>query len=75
MGGTRDSIADVWGRRTPYRGEGRWPLRVDERVVETPDHWVRSSLASAGWQPTVSTTAGSDRRDSMGGRPTPAPTG
>ena len=26
---SRDSIADVWGPRTPYVGE--WPERVDER--------------------------------------------
>ncbi len=37
---TRDSIADIWGPRTPYRGE--WPVRVDERTLEEPDQWVQS---------------------------------
>jgi anaerobic selenocysteine-containing dehydrogenase len=45
MSQTRDSIADVWGERTPYRGEGRWPLRVDEHLSEEPDRWVRSCCA------------------------------
>ncbi len=40
MNQTRDSIADVWGERTPY--EGDWPVRVDERTRETPDHRVQS---------------------------------
>src|SRR3954471_15413897 len=39
---TRDSIADVWGERTPYHGEGAWPVRVDERVETEPDRWVQS---------------------------------
>lgn len=39
---TRDSIQDVWGPRTPYEGEGLWPTRVDQRVDEEPDRWVRS---------------------------------
>ncbi len=38
---TRDSITDIWGARTPYRSE--WPTRVDERVTETPDHWVQAA--------------------------------
>ncbi len=38
---SRDSIADVWGTRTPQ--EGNWPVRVDERVVEQPDRWVQSA--------------------------------
>lgn len=40
MNQTRDSIADVWDERTPY--EGDWPVRVDERTRETPDHRVQS---------------------------------
>src|SRR5947208_772088 len=36
---TRDSVADVWGPRTPY--EGDWPARVDEQVDEEPDRWVQ----------------------------------
>lgn len=38
---TRDSIADIWGERTPYFGE--WPERVDERIAEEPDKWVHSA--------------------------------
>jgi hypothetical protein len=38
MGETRDSVRDVWGARTPYRG--RWPARVDEHLAEEPDRWV-----------------------------------
>lgn len=34
---TRDSIHDVWGLRTPYVGEGQWPVRVDERTLEEPE--------------------------------------
>src|SRR5919107_1517559 len=37
----RDSIADVWGERTPY--EGAWPARVDERKTEEPERWVSSA--------------------------------
>lgn len=29
MGISRDSVTDIWGPRTPYRGEGEWPVRVD----------------------------------------------
>ena len=32
MGETRDSIADIWGERTPF--EGTWPARVDERTTD-----------------------------------------
>src|SRR3954468_8645168 len=39
---SRDSIEDVWGRRTPYHGEGQWPTRVDEQRDEEPDRWVQS---------------------------------
>jgi anaerobic selenocysteine-containing dehydrogenase len=38
---TRDSIANIWGERTPYVGD--WPVRVNERVSEEPDHWVQSA--------------------------------
>src|SRR3954454_19998197 len=37
---TRDSIADVWGERTPYAGD--WPARVDERLLAEPERWVQS---------------------------------
>src|SRR5919199_4086521 len=38
---TRDSITNIWGERTPYVGD--WPVRVDERIAEEPDHWVQSA--------------------------------
>jgi len=38
---TRDSIADIWGTRTPHDGE--WPVRVDERILEEPERWVQST--------------------------------
>jgi ferredoxin-nitrate reductase len=39
----RDSIEDIWGPRTPYEGEGQWPVRVDERTTDTPERWVQSA--------------------------------
>lgn len=41
MGETRDSIADIWGERTPFAGE--WPERIDERMTSKPDRWVQSA--------------------------------
>ena len=41
MADTRDSISDIWGERTPYIGT--WPVRVDQRTIEEPDHWVQSA--------------------------------
>src|SRR5690349_9305524 len=38
---TRNSITNIWGKRTPYTGE--WPVRVDECTSEEPDHWVQSA--------------------------------
>ena len=45
---SRDSIADVWGDRTPF--EGDWPVRVDQRTTEEPERWVPSAcvLCSTG---------------------------
>ena len=37
---SRDSIADVWGSRTPP--DGIWPERADIRVLEEPERWVQS---------------------------------
>src|SRR3954453_1280097 len=37
---SRDSIADIWGERTPT--DRSWTARVDERVVEEPERWVQS---------------------------------
>src|SRR4051794_35949937 len=42
MADVRDSIADVWGPRSPFRGEGKWPTRVDQHLEGKPEHWVRS---------------------------------
>lgn len=41
MDQTRDSIADVWGERKPFKGE--WPVRIDQQTTEEPDHWVQSA--------------------------------
>ena len=38
---THDSIKEVWGRRTPHKGE--WPVRKDERILEEPDEWIQSA--------------------------------
>ncbi|SNS50179.1 Molybdopterin oxidoreductase Fe4S4 domain-containing protein [Noviherbaspirillum humi] len=40
---TRDSIADIWGDRTPYGPDSAWPVRVDQRTVEEPQQWVQSA--------------------------------
>ncbi|KAA2242344.1 molybdopterin oxidoreductase family protein [Salinarimonas soli] len=40
---SRDSIADVWGERTPFHGEGQWAERVDELLTAEPDRWVQSA--------------------------------
>src|SRR4051794_21300852 len=41
---TRDAISDVWGPRTPHAGSAAipWPVRVDQRLTDEPDHWVHS---------------------------------
>jgi ferredoxin-nitrate reductase len=38
---SRDSIADVWGPRTPHV-DGAWPVRVDERTTGEVEGWVPS---------------------------------
>ncbi|MDI1460694.1 nitrate reductase [Catellatospora sp. KI3] len=42
-----DRIADVWGRRTPYRGGGHWPVREDSHLADGVDprrvQWVPSA--------------------------------
>lgn len=45
---TRNSIIDLWGKRTPHQGD--WPVRVDERILEEPEKWIQSScvLCSTG---------------------------
>ena len=58
MNQTRNSIDDIWGMRTPYTGD--WPVRVDERTTETPDHWVPSAcvLCSNGCGMDIGVKAG-----------------
>ena len=29
---SRDSIADIWGPRTPHGPDADWPIRVDEQI-------------------------------------------
>lgn len=43
MGKSRDSIADPWGARTPFHGEGAWPARMDFLATSKPDRWVQSA--------------------------------
>ncbi|MDB5474031.1 MAG: molybdopterin oxidoreductase, partial [Devosia sp.] len=43
MTATRDSIADIWGPRTPHGPGEAWPVRIDEQVTVTPDHWVQAA--------------------------------
>jgi len=38
---SRDSIKDVWGKRTPYHQH--WTVRVDKQVTEEPDEWIQSA--------------------------------
>jgi hypothetical protein len=48
---SRDSIADIYGERTPYHGEGTWPVRVDSTVRADAEvsHWVPSLPAVFQW--------------------------
>lgn len=41
MAQTRNSIADIWGPRTPYRGQ--WPVRIDEHRSDIPERWIPSA--------------------------------
>src|SRR3954451_22306042 len=43
MSDSRNSVRDIWGDRTPFRGSGQWPERVDYRLREEPDRWVQSA--------------------------------
>lgn len=43
-----DRIAEVWGTRTPYERDQRWPVRVDQKLAEgvdedDVDRWVQSA--------------------------------
>jgi anaerobic selenocysteine-containing dehydrogenase len=40
---SRNSVQDIWGERTPFRGQGKWPERVDYRVREEPEQWIQSA--------------------------------
>ncbi len=53
---TRNSIADIWGERTPY--VDNWPTRVDERILEEPERWVQSAclLCSNERSPDITAT-------------------
>jgi anaerobic selenocysteine-containing dehydrogenase len=39
----RNSIQDIWGERTPFRGQAQWPERVDSRFTEEPERWIQSA--------------------------------
>jgi ferredoxin-nitrate reductase len=41
MSSSRDSIKDIWGKRTPYQEV--WSERVDERTSPVVDSWVQSA--------------------------------
>ncbi len=41
MASSRDSVADIWGPRTPPL-DGHWPVRVDQNLDEPPDRWVQA---------------------------------
>ena len=43
MSESRNSIQNVWGERTPFEGREQWPERVDYRISEEPDRWVKSA--------------------------------
>src|SRR4051794_14295868 len=43
MSESRDSIQDIWGKRTPFRGVRNWPERIDSCFAEEPDRWVQSA--------------------------------
>jgi ferredoxin-nitrate reductase len=40
---SRNSIQDIWGERTPFRGQHKWPERVDYQLIEQPERWVQSA--------------------------------
>src|SRR5436305_2916428 len=43
MSESRNSIQNVWRERTPFEGREQWPERVDYRISEEPDRWVKSA--------------------------------
>jgi ferredoxin-nitrate reductase len=43
MSESRNSVQNIWGDRTPFKGAGEWPERVDYRIAEEPDRWVQSA--------------------------------
>ena len=40
---TAERTKNVWGERTPFPASGRWPVRVDEFVLEQPERWIASA--------------------------------
>src|SRR5215213_11190638 len=43
VGESRDSIKNIWGTRKSFFGNGEWPERVDQNLIEKPDKWVQSA--------------------------------
>src|SRR5438270_1130963 len=43
MSESRNSIQHVWGERAPFEGREQWRERVDYRISEEPDRWVKSA--------------------------------
>src|SRR5438270_1741840 len=43
MSESRNSIQHVWGERAPFEGREQWRERVDYRITEEPDRWVKSA--------------------------------
>lgn len=37
------SSSPLQGPRTPYHGEGQWPVRVDEHIEAPVEKWVQSA--------------------------------
>ncbi|HYZ79149.1 MAG TPA: molybdopterin-dependent oxidoreductase [Gaiellaceae bacterium] len=56
-------VADIWGERTPFEGEGEWPVRVDG-LLQVPEgeveRWVQSAcvLCSNGCGLDIAVTDG-----------------
>ena len=40
---SRNSVQVIWGDRTPFRGQGKWPERIDYRFTDELEQWVQSA--------------------------------
>ena len=40
---SRNSTQNIWGDRTPFRGQSERPERVDYSVSDEPEQWVQSA--------------------------------